>query len=84
MFLDKFDLELVKVDDDPCKPEEKYQFTFWSSGKIERRKNGITEEVTKDEVKKFLAMTGVFYSVTPEEFTTALEKERADRMREKR
>jgi len=84
MFLDKFDLELVKVDDTPLKPEEKYQFTFWSSGKIDRWKNGIAEPVSKDEVKKTLAMLGVFYSVKPEEYAAALVEECESRVREKR
>ena len=79
MFLDKFDLQVTAVDGKPCDLKDTYGFTFWSSGKVDRLKNGVSEEVTKDEVLRAVADLGVFYGITKEEFAAAVEKERPDR-----
>ena len=79
MFLDKFDLKLTAVDGEPCKPEDTYDLVLWSSGKIDRSKNGVPEEVKKEEVMRFMASLGVFYGVTPEEYAATMEKEKKDR-----
>ena len=82
MFLEKFELRLVSVDDKPVKPEDQYCFTFWDCGKIDRRSAGGKEEpFFKDDAKGFIAQIGCHYGITPEEFREALKKENQQRVK---
>lgn len=77
MFFDRWEFELVKLDNAAVEKKDASRVVFWSTGFVELM-NPDRSAPTKADVLTSVGMLGRHYAITPEEFAAAVEKAKVD------